>query len=215
VSTSAWLEAGTRENPTMTRTLVLAIGAALLASAAHADSIKGQENAEIAYCMVETNTLSGQITKDVTARRQACLKEHGWLPNSGTPDILPPAYIESANAAFVVISMRPDLQPAKKDLVRKLLESCRAEVKLRVKALAHAESLLSPCCRREREAQRAPPPAAASTPSDDDRLRAAILLGSQMAIADAQMMLVRKAWNSTMPDLATLRQKLADARKEV
>jgi hypothetical protein len=42
----------------MTRTaLLLAIGAMLLTSAAHADSIKGQENAEIAYCVVETNTM--------------------------------------------------------------------------------------------------------------------------------------------------------------
>jgi hypothetical protein len=103
---------------------------------------------------------------------------------------------------LVVISMRPDLQPAKKDLVLKLLESCRAEVKLRVMALAHAESL-------QDQAQSAPPPGAASTPSDDDRLRAAILLGSQMAIADAQMMLVQKARNSTMPDLPTFTSKPA------
>jgi hypothetical protein len=84
----------------MTRTLVLAIGAMLLATAAHADSIKGQENAEIAYCMVETNTTSGRTNKIARDRHRACLKEHGWLPNSGPADILPPAYIESANAAF-------------------------------------------------------------------------------------------------------------------
>jgi hypothetical protein len=85
---------------------------------------------------------------------------------------------------LVVISMRPDLQPAKNDLVLKLLESCRAEVKLRLKALAHGESL-------HREAQPAPPPATASTPSDD-RLKAAILLGLQMAEAEARHMLAMK-----------------------
>jgi hypothetical protein len=76
----------------MTRTsFVLALGATLLASAAHADSIKGQENAEIAYCMIETNTTSGRTNKIARDRHNACLKAHGWLPNSGTPEILPPA----------------------------------------------------------------------------------------------------------------------------
>jgi hypothetical protein len=85
----------------MTRTIfVLALGAALLASTAHADSIKGQENAEIAYCMIETNTTSGRTNKIARDRHNACMRAHGWLPNSGTPDILPPAYIESSNAAF-------------------------------------------------------------------------------------------------------------------
>jgi hypothetical protein len=93
---------------------------------------------------------------------------------------------------LAVMAMRPDLSPAKLELVRQAERSARAEVKLRVKALAYAESL-----------QR------------DDRLRAAILLGSQMAIADAQMMLAQKARSLMMRDLAALRQKLKDARQEV
>jgi hypothetical protein len=37
------------------------------------------------------------------------------------------------------MAMRPDLTPAKADLMLKRLRSARAEVKLRVKALRHAE----------------------------------------------------------------------------
>jgi hypothetical protein len=84
----------------MTRKLVLAVAATMLVGVVQADSIKGQENAEIAYCMVETNTMSGRTNKIARDRHRACLKEHGWLPNSGAADILPPTYIESANAAF-------------------------------------------------------------------------------------------------------------------
>jgi hypothetical protein len=93
---------------------------------------------------------------------------------------------------LTVMAMRPDLSPARAELLRNAERSARAEVKLRVKALRYAESL-------QRE----------------DTLRAAISLGSQMAIADAQMMLMQKVRSSMLPDLAALRQKLNDARQEV
>jgi hypothetical protein len=99
---------------------------------------------------------------------------------------LPPLRLKLADTHqemcnLTVIAMRPDLKPATKDLILKLLESCRAEVKLRVKALRYAEGL--------REA----PPSATASPKSGDSLKETILLGWRMAIAEAQFMLVQKA----------------------
>ena len=85
---------------------------------------------------------------------------------------------------LIVMAMRPDISPAKAELIRNLERSARAEVKLRLKALRYAEKLAAPAVRTgpparpgARPETPAPPLATSSTPSDD-RLRAAILLGS-------------------------------------
>jgi hypothetical protein len=82
------------------RKITIALVATLLGGAAQADSIKGQENGEIAYCMVETDTMSGLISKTAIDRHNACLKAHGWLPGSGDAKILQHRYVAQANAAF-------------------------------------------------------------------------------------------------------------------
>jgi hypothetical protein len=126
------------------------------------------------------------------------------MPQRATMPDLPTLRLKLQDARqevrnLTVMAMRPDLRPATKDLVLEGLESARAEVKLRVKALRHAESLQAPSVRTEPPARPgarletpAPPPPATSSIPSDDKLRVAILLGWQMAIAEAQRMLAMK-----------------------
>jgi hypothetical protein len=44
-------------------TLILALGATLLAGAAQANSIESQRNAELAFCMNQTNATAGETNK--------------------------------------------------------------------------------------------------------------------------------------------------------
>jgi hypothetical protein len=76
--------------------LILALGATLLAGAAQADSIESQRNAEIAFCMNQSNATAGETNKSALERNYDCLKANGWLPRSGTPKILPRAFVAAA-----------------------------------------------------------------------------------------------------------------------
>jgi hypothetical protein len=72
----------------------------LLASAAHADSIERQRNAEIAYCMDETNQRTSRAVKPALDRMYECLQINGWLPGSGNPKMLPRDYVDRVDRAF-------------------------------------------------------------------------------------------------------------------
>ncbi len=84
----------------MTRTLVLAIGAMLIAGAAHADSLERQRNAEIAYCTDETNQRASRTSGSALDRMYDCLQANGWLPGSGNAKVLPRDYVERVDRAF-------------------------------------------------------------------------------------------------------------------
>ena len=83
----------------MTRTAFLAAGILMLAGAAQADSIERQRNAEIAYCMDETNQRASRTTPALD-RMYDCLRANGWLPGSGNPKVLPRDYVDRAPRAF-------------------------------------------------------------------------------------------------------------------
>jgi hypothetical protein len=88
----------------MTRTtLILALGATLLAGAAQANSIESQRNAELAFCMIQANATAGETNKSALERNHDCLRANGWLPQSGTPKILPRGFVAAA-AMFATLN---------------------------------------------------------------------------------------------------------------
>jgi len=65
---------------------------------AHADSLERQRNAEIAFCLEETNQRASRTTPALD-RVQECMRTNGWLPGSGNPKVLPRDFVERINAA--------------------------------------------------------------------------------------------------------------------
>ncbi len=76
----------------------LVLGA--LTMPAHADSIERQRNAEIAFCMDETNQRTSRAIKPALDRMHECLQVNGWLPGSGNPKVLPRDFVDRVNRAF-------------------------------------------------------------------------------------------------------------------
>ena len=72
----------------------------LMIMPAHGDSIAGQRNAEIAFCLDESNQRASRYSKSAIERVEECLRANGWLPNSGNPKVLDRDFVDRVNRAF-------------------------------------------------------------------------------------------------------------------